>query len=84
MQLLLETVRAFPIRLVQHENVANLHKPGFHALDIIAKPRDHQNQNAISEPHDVDFVLADANRLDQDLLLPCGVQQKRDFRRRTC
>ena len=38
-QLLLQPVGAFTIGFVQDKNVADLHEPGLHALNVIAKPR---------------------------------------------
>ena len=73
-QLLLQAVRAFAIRFVQYKNVANLHEPGLHVLDVVAEPRHQHYQHTIRQPHDVNFILANANRLDQHVLFPSGIQ----------
>src|SRR5712692_1237672 len=82
-QLLFKPVRSFAIRFVQNKYVADLHEPGFHVLNVVAKPRHKHYQHAIRQPHDVDFILADADSLDQHVLFSSGVQEQRDFRCRS-
>ncbi len=82
-QLLLQPVGAFAIRFVQNKYVANLHQPGFHILNVVAKTRYKHHQHAVRKPHDVDFILADADRFDQHVLLSSCVQQQRHFRCRS-
>ena len=72
--MLLQAVRAFAICFVQNKNVANLHEPSLHVLDVVAEPWHQHHQHTIRQPHDVNFILANANRLDQYVLFPSGIQ----------
>src|SRR5882724_4595778 len=78
-QLLFQAVGAFAIGFVQHKNIADLHQAGLHVLNVVAEARHQNHDHAIGKPDDVNFVLADANRFNQDLPLAGRVQEQRDF-----
>ena len=78
-KLLFEAISAFAIGFVEDENIANFHQAGFHVLDVVAEAGDEDDENAIGETDDIDFVLADADGFDEDLALACGVEEKRNF-----
>ena len=59
----------------------DFHQPGLHILHVVAKARNHHDERAIREAHDVDFVLADADRLDQDDVLARCIEQQRNIGR---
>src|SRR5580765_634778 len=79
MELLFEAVGAFTIGFVEDEDVADLHQAGLHVLNIVAEARDEHDDHAIGEANDVDFVLADADGFDEDLVLASSVEEQRDF-----
>ena len=78
-ELLFEAVGAFAIGFVEDEDVADFHQAGFHVLNVVAEAGDEHDDDAIGEANDVDFVLADADGFDEDLVLASSVEQQRDF-----
>ena len=78
-ELLFQAVGAFAVGFVQHENVADFHQAGFHVLDVVAKAGDQNDEHAIGQAHDVDFILADADGFDQHLTLARRIEQQRHF-----
>src|SRR5579883_1713261 len=79
-ELLLETVGAFAVGFVEHKNVADFHQTGFHVLDVVPETGNQHHQYAVGKAHNVNFILADADGLDQHLALSCRIEQQRDFR----
>jgi hypothetical protein len=70
------------IRLVDDDHVRDLHDACLQRLDRVAGPR-HQNQNdRVAVIDDVDLRLADADRLDEDVVLAGGVHQESGLQRR--
>ena len=53
------------VRICSDEDVGDFHQAGLHALHVVAKARHQDHERAIRQPHDVDFVLADADGFDQ-------------------
>ena len=76
-KLLLQAVGAFAFGFVQHENIRDFHQAGLHTLHVVAQARHHQHQRAFGQPHDVDFVLTDADGFDQHNLLARGIEHQR-------
>ncbi len=79
MELLLQAIGSFAIGFVQDEDVADLHQSGFHVLNIVAKAWNKNDEDAIGETDDIDFILADANGFDQHLTLPCRIEEQSHF-----
>src|ERR1700752_2636509 len=72
-KLLFETIGAFTVSFVQNKDIADLHEPGFHVLDIIAETRNEHDQDAFGLADDVDLVLSDEDSFDEYLALHCRV-----------
>jgi hypothetical protein len=81
LELLFEAVGAFAIGFVEDEDVGDFHQAGFHVLNIVAQAGYENDDYTIGETNDVDFVLADADGFDEDLMFARGVKEQRDFGR---
>ena len=68
--LTLDSLSAFAIAFINHEDVGNFHDAGFDGLHIIAHAGDKNHDGDIGEPHDIDFILADAYGFDHDRSRP--------------
>ena len=76
-------VRALAVGLVHREDVRALDDAGLDRLHLVAHAgRDHHHR-ALSQMHDLELVLADADRLDQHDLRPPRVHQPGEVRHRT-
>ena len=60
------------VRLVDHEHVRDLHDPGLQGLHLVAEAGDQHHDAHVGGAHDLDLVLADPDRLDQDHVLAGG------------
>ena len=76
-------VGALPIRLVDDEDIGNLHDAGLERLHLVAGARHQHDDRHIGRPDDVDLVLPDAHRLDDDEIATGRVEDDRDLARRT-
>ena len=65
LELLLEAIGAFAFGFVEDENVGDFHQAGLHVLHVVAEAGNETHERAIGEAHDVDLILADANRFDE-------------------
>ena len=75
-KLLLQAFRAVAIGFVQHKNVRNFHQTGLHVLHVVAQAGNEQHQRAIGQSHDIDFILAHADGLDQYNLLARRIEKQ--------
>ena len=63
------------VRLVDDEDVGDLHDAGLDRLDLVAQPGHRDHRHRVDGAHHVDLVLADADGLDQDRVEAGGVEQ---------
>ena len=70
-------IRPLAIRLVDHEDVGDLHDPGLERLHLVARAGHERHDRDVGGADDVDFVLADADGLDEDDVLAGGVEDER-------
>ena len=61
-----EPIGAVAIGLVDDEDVGDLHDAGLERLHFVAGARHEDHERHVGRADDVDFVLADADRLDDD------------------
>ncbi len=80
LQLLLNAVGAFAFGFIQHKNVADFHQAGLHVLHVVAQAGNEHHQRAVRQAHDIDLILADADRFDEDDVFACCVKQQRNIR----
>ena len=81
-QLRLHPFGPVAIRLVDDEDVGDLEEAGLHHLDRVARLGHEDDDRRVSEPHDVELRLAHADRLDDHVLHPEGVEQAGHVTRR--
>ena len=72
-------IGALAIGLVDDEDVGDLHDAGLERLHLVAGARHERDDRDVGGADDVDFVLADADGLDEDDVLAGGVEDQRDF-----
>src|SRR5258708_21800347 len=77
--LLFDAIGALAIRFVEDEDVSDFHQAGFHVLNVIAEAGHENDDHAIGEANDVNFILANADGFDEDSMLSCVVEKQRDF-----
>ena len=65
------------VGLVDDEHVGDLHDPGLDRLDIVAHAGHQHHHGHLRQAGDLDFVLPDADGLDEHVVLARGVQQQR-------
>src|SRR5215469_8086107 len=82
-KLLFEAARSFAVAFVENKNVSDLHQAGFHVLNVVAEAGNQHDDDAIGQSYDINLILADANGLNQDLMLARCIEEKSDFRRST-
>jgi hypothetical protein len=75
LQLRLHAHGAFAVGFVHHEDVRDLEQPGFHHLHRISGLRHQDDDDGLRELHDVELGLSDADGLDDDSILPEGVEE---------
>ena len=75
-------VRALAVRLVHREHVRDLEHAGLDRLHVVAEPGHRDDDDRVREVRDLDLVLADADRLDEDDVLPHRVEHLHDVRGR--
>ena len=69
-------IGAFVVRLVDHEDVGDLHDAGLERLHLVAGARHQRHDRDVGGAHDVHLVLADADGLDQHDVLAGGVEHR--------
>src|SRR5882672_5168483 len=79
MELLFQAVRSFAVSFIEHKDVRDFHKAGFHALNVVTEAWNHNDDNAVGEANNIHFVLANTNGFDEDLFFAGGVEDERDF-----
>ena len=72
-----EAIGAFTVRLVDHEDVGDLHDAGLERLHLVAGAGHQRDDRDVGGADDVDFVLADADGLDDDDVLAGRVEHER-------
>ena len=75
-------VRQRMVRLVHDDHVGNLHHARLQRLDGVAGSRHQHEHDGVGVVDDVDLGLADADRLDQHVVLAGGVHQQHGLQRR--
>ena len=73
---------ALAVGLVDHHDVGDLDKPGFHRLDVVAETGRSDHHAHVGDLGHVDFALAGADRLEQDGILAGGIEPIDDAHRR--
>src|ERR1019366_9185973 len=77
--LALHSLGAIAVRLVDDENVGDLHDAGLDGLHNVAHAGHQHDDGHIRQAHDVHLVLADADGLDHDNIAAAGVAHRRDI-----
>ena len=72
-----QPVGALPIRLVHDEDVGDFHDAGLERLHVVAGAGHERDDRHVGRADDVDLVLADADRFDDDDVLAGGVEDER-------
>ena len=72
---------ALAIALVDYEDVGDLHDSRLDGLDVIAHAGNQNHDRDVGEPHDIDFILADADGLNEDDVAPRGIEHGGNVRR---
>jgi hypothetical protein len=70
------------VGLVDDDDVGDLHDPGLQRLDAVAGARDEDEDDRVGVVDDVDLGLADADGLEEDVVLAAGVHQQGGLERR--
>ena len=71
-------IDSLAVGLVHDEDVGDLHDAGLERLHLVAQPRHEDHHAHVGGAHDLDLVLADADRLDQDHVLARGREHRDD------
>ena len=79
--LALHTFGAVAVRLVDDEDVGDLHDAGLDRLHVVAHAGNKNDHRYVGQRDDVHFVLAHADGLDQHHVASAGVEHRRDVRR---
>src|SRR6185369_4409371 len=77
-------LRAGTIGLVDHEDIGDLHDSGLDRLHIVTHARDKHHYGYLRDGSNLDFVLPDADRLDDDVIPASRVHQARQIGGRPC
>src|ERR1019366_8046910 len=80
--LLHDAVRAVTVGLVHDEEVRDLHETRLDGLNVVPHAGRQDDDAALREPEDLDLVLAHAHRLDEDHVVPRGVEHVHGVGRR--
>jgi hypothetical protein len=70
------------VGLVDDDHVGDLHHAGLQGLDRVARARDQHEHDGVGVVDDVDLGLADADGLQEHVVLAGGVHQQRGLQRR--
>ena len=70
------------VGLVDDDDVGDLHHPGLQRLDRVARAGHQRQDDRVGVVDDVDLRLADADGLDQDVVLARRVHRQRDLQGR--
>ena len=70
------------VGLVDDDDVGDLHDPGLQRLDRVARAGHEHEHDRVGVVDDVDLGLADADRLEEDVVLARGVHEQRGLQRR--
>ena len=70
------------VGLVDDDDVGDLHDAGLQRLDRVARAGHQHEHDGVGVVDDVDLGLADADRLEEDVVLAGGVHQQRGLQRR--
>jgi hypothetical protein len=74
-------IGALSIRLVDDEDVRDLHDPGFERLHLVACARHERDDRDVGGADDLDFVLTNTDGLDEDDILSRGIEDQRGVAR---
>ena len=74
----LDALGALAVALVDDEDVGDFHNAGFDGLDIVAHAGYEDHHSDVGQANDVDFILADSDRFDQDEVASGGIQKRGD------
>ena len=72
-----QPVGAFAVRLVHDEDVGDFHDAGLERLHVVAGAGHERDDRDVGRADDVDLVLTDAHRLDDDDVLAGRVEHER-------
>src|SRR5687767_1674775 len=79
-----ESVGALSVRLIDHENVRDLHDAGLERLYLVAAARREHDDADIGGADDIDLTLTDADSFDENHIRARGVQDLGHVARGTC
>ena len=80
--LLHDSVRSVAVGLVHDEEVRDLHEPRLDGLNVVAHTRRQDDDARLGEAEDFHLVLAHADRLDENVVVPGGVEHVHGVGRR--
>ena len=72
-------VSTFSFTFVDHEEVPDFDDSGFDRLDVIAHPGNHHDHGGVGSMNNIYLVLAHANGLNKDDILPHGIHDMNDI-----
>jgi hypothetical protein len=81
LDLLPQLVRARAVRLVDHEEIGRFHDAGLEGLDAVARFRNQDQDRAVGHAGDVELALTHSDRLHQNPVEACRVEQVGDLAR---
>jgi len=81
LNLLSQAISARTIRLVDHEDVADLHHARLEGLNSVSRFRHEHEHRGVGGAANVELRLAHADRLDEDPIEPCRIQHVAYFAR---
>ena len=70
------------IHLVDRDHVGDLHDARLQRLHAVARPGHQHEHDGVGDPHHLDLALAGADGLDENELLPRGVEHEQRLQRR--
>ena len=70
------SIGAIPIRLVDDKDVGDFHDARLESLHLVARPRDERHDRHIGRPDNIDLILPDADRFNDDDVFACRIQDK--------
>ena len=75
-----ERVAIGTIVLVEHEHIGDLEEPGLGGLDLVARFGRDDDERRVGDSRDVELTLANADRLDQHVVIARGLEHVRTVR----